>query len=206
MSRKPSAPPEAVERALNTAKTTHSAIELRRALAVTLPMVHGLSIRETATVLGRSETWVAKERQSYIRQEPRPAQDASRGGRRNQLIPSAEEDAFMEEVCRRYIHLHSGWRLGGYGGPNYLKKVSKHFVEFTQDVLEEHIQRKTTRTTTYNLLARTGKKRFANYEPYMWAYACRKEMPSALYRDDKIADYLLKRYNLSRKKPRVARS
>lgn len=157
MSRKPSGTTEAIERALKTAENTQSAIELRRALAVALPVLHGLSLKETAGVIGRSEAWVAKERLSFIQEQPSKTEHSQRGGRRNQLIPADEEDSFMESVCRQYIHLHTGWRLGGYRGPNYLEKVSKSFVEFTQDVLEDHIQRKTTRTTVYNLLARTGK-------------------------------------------------
>ncbi|WP_162995932.1 helix-turn-helix domain-containing protein [Acidovorax sp. 1608163] len=83
---------------MDTAKTTQSAIELRRALAVMLPILHELSISETASVLGRSETWVVKERQGFIRESSSAIQDSSKGGRRNQLIPADQEDAFMESV------------------------------------------------------------------------------------------------------------
>lgn len=178
MSRKPSGPPEAIKRALSTVKTTESASEVRRTLAVLLPVLHGLSLKETATLVGRSETWVAKERQSFICEQLNRVEDPQRGGRRNQLIPAGEEDSFIESVCQQYIDMHTEWRFGNQRGLTFLHTVRMSFVEFTHVLLEDHIQRKTTRTTVYNLLARTGKRRFADYQPYMWQMACQREIPS----------------------------
>lgn len=202
MSRKPSGSPEDIERALHASRTTESATELRRALAVMLPVLHGLSLSETASLVGRSATWVAKERQNFIQNTQHTDTEKPRRGSRNQLIPADEEDAFMEEVCQRYIHRHAGWRLGVYRGPDHLRHVEMSFVEVAQLALEERIQRPTTRTSVYNLMARTGRRRFINYEPYLWELACKRGLPNALHRDDQISEHLAKRYGLSPKKPR----
>lgn len=200
MSRKPSGPAEAIERAIKTAETTQSAVDLRRALAVALPVLHGLSLKETAGVIGRSEAWVAKERLSFIQEQPRETEHRLRGGRRNQLIPAEEEDAFMESVCQRYIDMHTMWRLHMRG---WTSRIQMSFVEFAHLALEDRIQRKTTRTTVYNLLARTGKRRFADYTASMWSYACRQQIPSSLGPGNHIGDDLLKRFGLSRRKGRT---
>jgi hypothetical protein len=190
MSRKPSGSPADVSKALDTAKTTQSASELRSALALMLPVLHGLSLKETAVLVGRSETWVAKERQQFIQGTTHTLAEKAGRGRRNQLIPADEEDAFMEEVCQRYIHRHAGWRLGVYRGPEHLRNVEMRFVEVAHLVLEERIQRRTTRTTVYNLMARAGKRRFTNYEPYFWELACKRGLPDDFYRDGKISEHL----------------
>ena len=187
MSRKPSGSAEDIRRALDTAETTQSATELRRALAVVLPVLHGLSLKETASLVGRSETWVAKERQNFIQNTHHTDTEKPRRGSRNQLIPADEEDAFMEDLCQRYIHRHAGWRLGVYRGPDHLQHVEMSFVEVAQLALEERIQRPTTRTSVYNLMARRGKWRFINYEPYLSELACKRGLPNTLRRDDQIS-------------------
>lgn len=176
MSRKSSAHPEAIERALNKAVTTESAIELRRSLAVTLPAIHGLTLKQTASVLGRSVTWVAKERQSFIQRQQDCTTEVSRGGRRNQLIPADEEDSFVQVICERYIRLKTEWRLPSMRPRIPYEKATQTFVEFAHDEIEQHIQRRTTRTTVYNLLSRTGKRIFPAYEPYMWTVKCEHEI------------------------------
>ena len=175
MSRKSITPPEAVERALHAALTTQSAHELRSALAVTLPAIHGLSLKETASLLGRSVTWVAKVRQTFIHEPKAPTKEAGRGGRRNQLIAADEEDAFVEMICERYIRLHSAWDWPQTRAGIPYEKIRMTFLEFAHFEIELHIQRKTTRTTVYNLLARTGKRIFPAYEPNMWTIKCKLE-------------------------------
>lgn len=202
MSRKPSGSPEDIERALHTSRTTDSATELRRALAVVLPVLHGLSLRQAAALVGRSETWVAKERQNFIQNPDLVEAETPVRGSRNQLIPATEEDAFMEMVCQKYIRLHTAWRFGFLGGPTAYQKVEMSFVEVAHQALEERIQRKTTRTTVYNLLERTGKRRFADYAPHLWQLACTNGLPNACFNDGEISDALAKRYGLTRKKPR----
>lgn len=201
MSRKPSGSPEAVQKALETAKTTQSAIELRRALAMALPVMHGLSLKDTAELVGRSEVWVAKERLSFIQEQSSKTEHSKRGGRRNQLIPADEEDAFMVSVCQQYIDMHTEWRFGMRGWTSW-HTIQMSFVEFAHLVLEDRIQRKTTRTTVYNLLARTGKRRFADYTASMWGHACRQRIPNSLGPGNHIGDELLKRFGLSRRKSR----
>lgn len=110
----------------------------------------------------------------------------------------------MEMVCQKYIRLHSAWLLDLINGPIAYQKVSMSFVEVVHSALEERIQRPTTRTTVYNLMARVGKRRFANYKPYFWELACEKGLPTSLYKDDLISSQLAQRYGLSLKKPRAA--
>lgn len=182
MSRKTSASPEAVERALRAALTAQSALELRRALAVTLPAIHELSLKETASLLGRSVTWVAKERQTFIHKPQAPTTELGRGGRRNQLIPADEEDAFVETICERYIRMKAEWRSPFLRSRLPYEKATQPFVEFAHAELERHIQRNTTRTSVYNLLSRTGKRIFPVYEPSRWSLKCEKEIEKRLNR------------------------
>lgn len=193
-----------MQRALEITKSTESAIEIRRALAVVLPVMHGLSLKETAELVGRSEVWIAKERLSFIQEQSSKTEHSQRGGRRNQLIPADEEDAFMVSVCQKYIDLHTEWRLGMRAWTSW-HKIKMSFVEFAQLTLEDHIQRKTTRTTVYNLLARTGKRRFINYTASMWMYACQQKIPSSLGPGDHIGDELAKQLGLSRRKKRASK-
>lgn len=172
MSRKPSGSPEAVKRALETTRTTQSAIGIRRALAVALPVMHGLSLKDTAKLVGRSEAWVAKERLSFIQELSNKTESSLRGGRRNQLIPADEEDAFMDFVCQKYIDIHSEWRSKYSRGWATWQMVEMSFAELAHRLLEEKIQRKTTRTTVYNIMARTGKRRFVDYTASAWVDAC----------------------------------
>lgn len=204
MGRKPESSPESIDRALQTIHATQSAIELRRALAVALPVLHGLSLKQTAALVGRSETWVAKERSSFIKDSLRQLADRPSGGRRNQLIPAEEEDAFMEMVCQRFMRVRTEWRVGVRNSPTAHREAEMSFIEHVIAALEERIQRKTTKTTAYNLMARTGKRRFPNYEPYMWSWACRQKLPSAIYSDDDIGRVIAQRYGLklTKKRPR----
>jgi len=205
MSRPPSGSADAVTRALETAKTTQSAAELRRALAVTLPVMHGLSLQETASLLGRSETWVAKERRSFIKDLPGATATNARGGRRNQLIPADEEDAFMEMVCRKYMRARSEWRLGMTRGATAYQEVVKNFIDVVIEEIESKIQRKTTRTTAYNLMARVGRRRFADYKPDMWRIACEKQIPGGFYEPAGIPEYLANKFGLRIKKKRASK-
>ena len=171
MSRKPNGSPETIQQALNVIGTTESAGEIRRALAVALPVLHGLSLKETAAMVGRSETWVAKERRAFISEKTLQGSQQP-GGRRNQLIPAEEEEAFLESVCQQYIDMHSYWYFGGRAVLYPDVRPHMSFVEFAHVLLEDRIQRKTTRTTVYNLLARVGRRRFVDYKPVMWQFAC----------------------------------
>ncbi len=200
MSRKPSGSLEAIQHALSVIQTTESAADIRRALAVALPVLHGLSLKETAEMVGRSETWVAKERRAFIREEADQAAHQRQGGRRNQLIPAEEEEAFVESVCQQYIDMHSEWY---YGGRSFLPpwfEVRMKFVAFAHLLLEDRIQRKTTRTTVYNLLARVGKSRFVDYEPFMWQQACTQLIPRSVGPSPETANTIAERFGYVRKR------
>lgn len=181
-------------------KTTESASELRRALSVVLPIMHGLSLKDTAALIGRSEAWVAKARRDFIEVKTGQSDGQPRGGRRNQLIPANEEDAFMDSVCQQYIILHTKRRYRVRHSVFTEEQVKMSFVEFTQDAVERRIQRKTTRTTVYNLLSRVGKRRFINYEPDMWDYACDAQIPGFQCSEPDIVEALIKKYRPPRSK------
>ena len=124
MSRKPSGPAEAIEWAIKTAETTQSAVDLRRALAVALPVLHGLSLKDTAVLIGRSEAWVAKERQTFIRARPNPNEGQSRGGR---FFVSLMIYPFLATVSCLNCCLESGDHFTHHpGSSRYADQTGRH--------------------------------------------------------------------------------
>jgi len=78
---------------LSKAKTAE---ELRQAQAVVMPLEFGLSIEQTARVIGVSTGWACQLRNRFIRQGGIPRKDKpSRGGRRRENMGLEEEEAFL---------------------------------------------------------------------------------------------------------------
>lgn len=82
---------EALERARKGLAEAKTVDELRAAQAVVLPLVYGLSLEQTAQIVGRSAGWVARQRRRYIKGELDFSFPSKRGGRRNQLFSEKEE-------------------------------------------------------------------------------------------------------------------
>jgi hypothetical protein len=163
--------------ALKAAADASTAEELRVALAVALPLQHGLSLKETAAVLGRSVGWVALHRKSFINGERRASSGNDRhGGRRNQLLPPDEEAEFLEAVCTSYIEMHRNWRRGVTRGPERYAEIELLFVDHVQKALADRVHRAVSLASAYNLMARVGRQRFAQYEAWFWRRYCQMKI------------------------------
>ncbi len=88
---------------LRSAKT---ASEIRVAQAVILPLEHGFSLTQTAALIGKSPSWVARERGRFIAERGMPAR-AAHGGRRHQLLSVDEETLAVKQGIMR-----SAYRFG----------------------------------------------------------------------------------------------
>lgn len=131
-----------LERALKDVSDAKTVEQLRTAQAVVLPLAFGLSLEQTAQVVGRSAAWVARERQRYIKGETLFSLPAGRGGRRNQLLSEEEELVIVKR----------GIMLGAYsweaGAPR--RAIRK--------LLEERIGRPIAESTFNSILSRVARK------------------------------------------------
>ncbi len=84
-----------LERARKDMAEARTADQLRIAQAVLLPLDPGLSLAQTAVIVGRSASWVARERRRYIEAEGQPVK-STRGGRRRALLTSEDEVALVK--------------------------------------------------------------------------------------------------------------
>jgi hypothetical protein len=84
-------------RARRDIRTTNDPDLLRAAQAVLMPIEFGMTLAQTAMMIGRSVSWIAQTRSAYISGKLRLA-PKQRGGRRNQLMPSEEEQALFLEA------------------------------------------------------------------------------------------------------------
>ena len=85
---------ESVALAMDRLRLSDSAREMRVCLAVILPTEQGMSIKDTANLLGRSPRWVSHVRKSFIEQGLSTV-SANFGGRRTANMSMAEEKAFF---------------------------------------------------------------------------------------------------------------
>lgn len=100
---------EVLARAQADAKSAETADQLRAALAVTMPLVLGLSLAQTGEAIGKSAAWVGRTRMRYIKGPRKEKLPEKRGGRRHSLIrPDLEVQAVRlaakrDRLGRRYI-------------------------------------------------------------------------------------------------------
>jgi hypothetical protein len=129
---------EALPAARRAVRHAQSALELRQALAVVLPLDAGLSLQQTARVLGMSPGWVCQIRRRFIAATAAGGAGgvAPRGGRRRQLMTRKEE----AEV----IAAHRA-ALDGAASPD-LKRL--------QAVLQQRLGRPVARSTVHALWRR----------------------------------------------------
>ena len=128
---------ERVDLARERLRSSDSSREIRVCLAVILPTVHGLSIKDTASLLGRSSRWISQVRKSFIEQGLSTVSD-NFGGRRRANMSLAEEEAFLNAFKDKA-------RSGG------VLEVSEIHVE-----LEKILSRKVHLSAVYKLLHRHG--------------------------------------------------
>jgi len=133
---------ESVDLAKALLQTSDSPREIHVCLAVILPTEHGISIKETAALLGRSTRWVNNARNAFIEQGISKVSD-NYGGRRKANMSIAEEAAFINSLL-------DGAKTGG------IVVVSKIHLE-----LERVLARKVHRSVVYKLLHRHGWRKIA---------------------------------------------
>lgn len=97
MGRKPSGDAQALQAALQQIKSERDAESLRGAQAVLLPLL-GLSLGQTAQVVGRDRYWVSRARNRRMRGE---ATQVRHGGRRHAIVPDDEEIALVKRAIRQ---------------------------------------------------------------------------------------------------------
>jgi hypothetical protein len=97
MPRPPAAHDDARQRALEAIERATDVNALRVAQAVLLPL-QGLTLEQTAQVVGKSRFWVSRARNAFLRGQPPPKEH---GGRRNALFDEAEEVALFKLAVQR---------------------------------------------------------------------------------------------------------
>jgi transposase len=89
--------PFVVKRAQRTAATSTSVESLRQCQAVLLPALFGATLEQTAAVLGVGRATVARLQTTFRRKRPTgPPLSRNWGGRRQSLLTSEEESAFLK--------------------------------------------------------------------------------------------------------------
>jgi Transposase and inactivated derivatives len=86
---------ESVDLAKERLRSSNSAREIRVCLAVILPTEQGLSINDTASLLGRSSRWISHVRKSFF-EHGLSTTSENFGGRRVAHMTLSEEEAFLD--------------------------------------------------------------------------------------------------------------
>lgn len=86
---RPATGKDALQRARESLAKASTADALRVAQAVVLPLDLGLSVSQTAKLIGRSTSWVVHQRRKFIKGEWK--QGSGQGGRRNQAFAEGDE-------------------------------------------------------------------------------------------------------------------
>lgn len=128
-------------RAITSAQTVE---QLRQAQAVVLPLDHGLSLAETAQVIGVSLGWACQLRRRFIHGQIAGAPDApTAGGRKRQNMSLEEERAFLAPFLE---HAATGGVL---------------VVGQIKAALDKHLGREVALASAYNLLHRHNWRKLA---------------------------------------------
>ena len=128
---------EKIDLAKERLRSSNSAREIRVCLAVILPTEHDMSIKDTASLLGRSSRWVSHVRKSFIEHVLSTVSE-NFGGRRRANMSIADEEAFLDSFKDR----------GRSGG---ILEVSEIHAG-----LEKILTRKVHLSAVYKLLHRHG--------------------------------------------------
>jgi len=134
---RPSQGLEKVDLARERLRSSGSAREIRVCLAVILPTEYGMSIKDTASLLGRSTRWVSHVRKFFIEHGLSTVSE-NYGGRRRANMSMAEEKAFLDSLLDR-------------SKSDGVLEVSKVHAE-----LEKFLSRKIHLSAIYQLLHRHG--------------------------------------------------
>ena len=92
----------ALEHARELLVQAQSVEQLRQAQAVVLPLDYGLSLQQTAQIIGHSVTWTCRLRNRFLAgQVVGDSSLPSRGGRRNQHMTEQQEREFLAPFLDR---------------------------------------------------------------------------------------------------------
>jgi len=135
---------EVLNQAMELLSSARTARELRQAQAVVLPLKFGLSIEQTAAMIGVSKRWTTRLKGEFIRSGgAKKGKKESHGGRRRQNMSYAEEVAFLAL---------------------FFEKASQGgilIVGIIKEELDKRLGRNTALASTYNLLHRHGWRKLA---------------------------------------------
>ena len=149
MSRPASGDEAVLKKARAAIAAAHTVEQLRQAQAVVLPLDYGLSLLDTALVIGVSRGWACQLRRRFIDGKAAGAPDApARGGRQHQNMTLEEE----RQLLAPYVALASA---GGVLGVSQIKAA-----------LDRHLGREVALASVYNLLHRHGWKKRSPDTPY----------------------------------------
>ena len=133
---------ERVDLARERLRSSESAREIRVCLAVILPTEHGMSITDTAKLLGRSSRWVSHARKSFIELGLSTVSE-NFGGRRTANMSMYEEEAFLDSFKEK----------AKSGGVLVVSEIHAS--------LEKALSRKVHLSAVYKLLYRHGWRKLA---------------------------------------------
>ena len=118
--------------------------QLRQAQAVVLPLAYGLSLADTAQVLGLTSGWVCQLRRRFMRGQMAGSPGApTAGGRRRQNMTVQEERAFLAPFFEQ----------AATGGVLVVGPIKA--------ALDKRLGRKVALASAYNLLHRDGWRKLA---------------------------------------------
>jgi len=141
---RPSSGKEVLAKARKSLSKARTADELRQAQAVVLPLEFGLSLKQTAAVIGRSVRRTSQLRRGLILSGGElPEQKPSHGGRRRENMSSEEESLFLAPFLEE----------AKQGGILVVTRI--------RQALENRLGRKVALASAYNLLHRHGWRKLA---------------------------------------------
>lgn len=141
---RPSSGKEVLEKVRKSLSKARTADELRQAQAVVLPLEFGLSLEQTALVIGRSVRRTSQLRSELIQAGGLfPVQKPSHGGRRRENMNPEEEALFLAPFL------------------DEAKKGGILVVSRIKQAWENRLGRKVALASTYNLLHRHGWRKLA---------------------------------------------
>lgn len=139
MARKAKTSEDLLAKAEKSVKEARTLQEYREAQSVLLPALLGVTLAETATVIGRSRATVVRFRRKFIAAfEGERLPEKKWGGRRRNYLDWEEEQEFLSAFLERAEE----------GGILNVDEVKRAF--------EERVGRKVAKSTIYRMLARHG--------------------------------------------------
>lgn len=130
---------EALDKAKQELISATTVKQFQVAQSVVMPLLLGLTLAETASVIGKSPGWVARSRLSYIKDSSEGKKPERRGGRRNSMLSLQREFDFVAYAIGR----------GGFHGA----------ARVLSETLKTKLDRRVAISTAYRMIERVKKTR-----------------------------------------------